>query len=86
MLDVLEHGEAYEPDARLHNCGRDALIEDLTPATEIVNRVLESGQSPAGHHPLKRVWPVSWSAVRRFAQASPVIFSHRRQTKKAWEF
>ena len=95
MLECLKHGAEFEIAARLSLRGRTNLIEELSTQAEVIYGAVESGQGIQQATVLlnqyRKALPepeaaVSWSCVRCFISSSPVIRSHRRQSKKGGNF
>jgi hypothetical protein len=95
MLECLANGAAFEIMARLSLRGRLHLIEELSPQAGVVYDAVESGQGIQQATVLLNQYrkelpepeaAVSWSCVRCFISNSPVIRSHRRQSKKGGNF
>jgi hypothetical protein len=95
MLECLKHGAEFELASRLSLRGRTNLIEELSTQAEVIYGAVESGQGIQQATVLlnqyRKALPepeaaVSWSCVRCFISNSPVIRSHRRQSKKGGNF
>jgi hypothetical protein len=92
ILKAQELGKRHNVRAGCQKRGRTPLIEELSPAAQVVYEALENGLSTTQTAVLLNEWraaqtpvqeSVSWSAVERFIQASDVINRSRRATKKS---
>lgn len=90
LLDVIadpKHDAAEESPGK----GRKPLVTDGTPQANNIYNLLERGNSVGtatillneGYRARNRMGPISYAAVQRFINCSPVIHAARRQTKKS---
>ena len=84
--------ELYDPNANMSSRGRHGSIEPDSTEAQLVYNALEKGISICQTAVILNLYreslipikdPISWSTVERFIEASPVVYRHRRQTKKS---
>jgi hypothetical protein len=93
LKNIMAAREAAKPFCAkdcLRRRGRSLLIKDLSPKAHVLYLSLGSGlslQQAAVHLNTYRIEhgqeTLSWTAVRNFATASPIVIRHRTQTKKS---